>query len=190
MQFFGFFVGPFGLLRVVSNIDKVELYGAEASIAVKPTSWLTLNASGNITESEIKENRARPNTVGNRSPYTADYTVNVGAEALIPVRGSTDVLLRADYRLTGPTWFHTVQNNDVPNQFGLSGNFTNSQRDAFGILNLRVGINAESWTLAAFAQNLTNTRFLSEVIPAPEFGGSFVAPGSDRIFGVEVGFKY
>jgi iron complex outermembrane receptor protein len=190
MQFFGFYVGPFGLLRVVSNIDKVELYGVEASIAVKPNSWLTFNASGNITESEIKKNSSRPNTVGNKSPYTADYTVNIGAEALIPVGGSTDVLLKADYRLTGPTWFHTVQDNDVPNQFGLSGNFTNSQRDAFGILNLRAGINAENWTLAAFAQNVTNKKFLIEVIPAPEFGGSFVAPGSDRIFGVEVGFKF
>jgi iron complex outermembrane receptor protein len=37
---------------------------------------------------------------------------------------------------------------------------------------------------------VTNKKFLIEVIPAPEFGGSFVAPGSDRIFGVEVGFKF
>ncbi len=190
MQFFGFFVGPFGLLRVVSNIDKVELYGVEASIALKPTSWLTFNASGNITESEIKRNSARPNTVGNKSPYTADYTFNVGAEALIPVSDGNDVLLKADYRLTGPTWFHTVQDNDVPNQFGLIGNFANSQRDAFGILNLRAGIMAENWTLAVYAQNVTNKKFLNEVIPAPEFGGSFVAPGSDRIFGVEAGFKF
>ncbi|ASK89094.1 pesticin receptor [Sphingorhabdus sp. SMR4y] len=190
MQFFGFFVGPFGLLRVVSNIDKVELYGIEASLAVKPNSWLTLSASGNITESEIKRNSARPNTVGNKSPYTADYTLNLGAEALVPVSDDTDILLKADYRLTGPTWFHTVQDNDVPNQFGLIGNFTNSQRDAFGILNLRIGINAEHWSLAAFAQNVTNKKFLQEVIPAPEFGGSFVAPGSDRVIGVEAGFKF
>lgn len=37
MQFFEFFVGGFGLLRVVSNIDKVELYGAELNLNAEVT---------------------------------------------------------------------------------------------------------------------------------------------------------
>ena len=32
MQFFEFFVGNFGLLRVVSNVDEVEVYGAELNL--------------------------------------------------------------------------------------------------------------------------------------------------------------
>jgi iron complex outermembrane receptor protein len=37
MQFFEFFVGSFGLLRVVSNIDKARLYGGEASATLRLT---------------------------------------------------------------------------------------------------------------------------------------------------------
>jgi iron complex outermembrane receptor protein len=95
-------------------------------------------------------------------------------------------MFRLDYRLTGPTWFHTVQNNDVPTQFGADANFTNSQRDAFGVLNMRTGFQFERFSVTAFATNLLNNDFLAEVIPAPEFGGSFVAPGQPRSYGLEI----
>ncbi len=190
MQFFGFFVGPFGLLRIVSNMDSVEIYGLEANISANMNDWLTLYLSANVTESEIKENSARPNTVGNNSPYTADYTANAGAEALLPIGNGMDVLLRADYRLTGPTWFHSVQDTTLPNQFGLDGNFNNSQRDSFGILNLRAGISTDRWSVMAFVQNATDEEVLVEVIPAPEFGGSFVAPNQDRMGGIEASWNF
>lgn len=186
MQFFGFYVGPFGLLRIVSNIDEVHILGVEADVNASVTDWLTIFASANVNDSEIKANSARPNTVGNKSPYTADYTINVGMEAVYPVSDDADYMFRLDYRLTGPTWFHTVQNNDVPTQFGVDANFTNSQRDAFGVLNMRTGFQFERFSVTAFATNLLNNDFLAEVIPAPEFGGSFVAPGQPRSYGLEI----
>lgn len=186
MQFFEFFVGPFGLLRVVSNIDKVRLYGLEANVNANVTDWLTVYASGNVTDSKIRENGARPYTVGNKSPYTAAYTLNLGAQVLAPVADDLNVLLRADYRLTGPTWFHTVQQNTVPNVFGLEGNFTNSQRDSYGIMNVRAGLQTENWSIVAYSNNLFDKDYLMEVIPAPEFGGDFIAAAGDRVFGIEL----
>lgn len=53
MQFFEFFVGAFGLLRVVSNIDEVELYGAELNLSAEILDGWTVFGSGNVTESEI-----------------------------------------------------------------------------------------------------------------------------------------
>ncbi len=194
MQFFEFFVGPFGLLRVVSNIDKVELYGFEASANARIVEGWTIFASGNITESKIKKNAARPGTVGNKSPYTSDWTINLGSQISVPLNDALDIGFRADYRITGPTFFHTVQNNSVPNFFFgdnvLEGNFANSRRDAFGTLNLRFSLDAENFSLAAFATNALNRKFLSEVIPAPEFGGDFLSPGGRRTIGVEAGFKF
>lgn len=190
MQFFGFFVGPFGLLRIVSNIDEVEIIGVEADINASVTDWLTIFASANVNDSEIKANSARPDTVGNKSPYTADYTINVGLEALYPISDNMEFMFRADYRLTGPTWFHTVQDNTVPTQFGFDANFNNSQRDSYGILNLRAGVQFDQFSVTAFATNLTDNNFLGEVIPAPEFGGSFVAPGAPRAYGLELRAKF
>ena len=204
MQFFEFFVGSFGLLRVVSNIDLVDLKGAEFSLDVKPARGIKLFGSFNYTDSSIKRNSARPETVGNESPYTAKYTINLGAEGEHAVSGSTSLFGRVDYRLTGPTWFSTVQNNTVPTLFsgllpisalGLpaavgNANFSKARRDAFGIVNLRAGVHAGNYTVAVFANNLLDKQYLNEVIPAVEFGGSFISPGSRRLVGVELGAKF
>ena len=204
MQFFEFFVGSFGLLRVVSNIDLVDLKGGEFNLNVKPVKGIRLFGSFNYTDSKIKRNSARPETVGNESPYTARYTLNLGAEGEQSINATTSLFLRADYRLTGPTWFSTVQNNTVPTLFsGLlpisalklpafvgNANYSKTRRDAFAIVNLRAGVHAGGYTLAVFAENLLDKKYLNEVIPAAEFGGSFISPGSRRLVGVELGAKF
>jgi iron complex outermembrane receptor protein len=204
MQFFEFFVGSFGLLRVVSNIDKVDVYGGELNVTARIIDGWTVFGSGNVTGSEIKKNSSRPDTVGNKSPYTADYTLNFGTQLVLPITDGLKGVLRADYRVTGPTWFHSVQNQVKPTLFsgllpisalqlpGFVGDadFSVTQRDAFGVANFRVGIEGANWTLTAFANNAFDKKFLNEVIPAIEFGGSFISPGQRRIIGVEAGFKF
>ncbi|MFK7841728.1 MAG: TonB-dependent receptor [Sphingorhabdus sp.] len=204
MQFFEFFVGAFGLLRVVSNIDKVDIYGLEFNANAEIVEGWDIFGSINVTDSEIKSNASRPNTVGNKSPYTADYTINVGTQIVAPIATSFDLVMRADYRLTGPTWFHSMQNNTNPTLFsGLlpgsalalpafvgDADYSNTQRKAFGVLDLRVGLEGDNWNITAFADNLLDERYLNEVIPAVEFGGTFLSPGGLRRFGVEVGYKF
>ncbi|MGB5483953.1 TonB-dependent receptor [Parasphingorhabdus sp.] len=204
MQFFEFFVGAFGLLRVVSNIDKVDIYGLEFNANAEIVEGWDIFGSINVTESEIKANASRPYTVGNKSPHTADYTINVGTQMVAPVATSFDLVMRADYRLTGPTWFHTVQEDIGPTLFsgllpisalmlpGFVGDadLSISERKAFGVLDLRVGLEGENWNITAFADNLLDERYLNEVITAVEFGGSFISPGGRRRFGVEVGYKF
>ncbi|GAB5489288.1 MAG: hypothetical protein Pars2KO_28580 [Parasphingorhabdus sp.] len=204
MQFFEFFVGAFGLLRVVSNIDEVELYGLEFNTNAEIVEGWNIFGSINVTESEIKANSSRPNTVGNKSPYTADYTINLGTQVVAPIADTFDLVMRADYRITGPTWFHSVQNNTSPTLFsGLlpgsalalpafvgDADYSITQRKAFGVLDLRVGFEGENWSITAFADNLLKEEYLNEVIPAVEFGGSFLSPGGLRRFGVEAGFKF
>jgi iron complex outermembrane receptor protein len=189
MQFFEFFVGGFGLLRVVSNIDEVELQGFEVSANYQATDWLTLFAGYALTDSEIKENQVRPDTVGNESPYTPDWTGNLGAQVTYPMSQALDFTASIDASLVGDTWFHVVQTEDRPTGFGPA-NYTLSQRDAYGVLNLRAGIQSEAWTVTAFVTNLTDTNYLEEVIPAPEFGGSFISPGTQRRAGIEAVIRF
>lgn len=204
MQFFEFFVGGFGLLRVVSNIDEVEVYGAELNLTAEILDGWTVFGSANVTESEIKENASRPVTVGNKSPHTADYTLNFGTQLDLPINDRIDFVTRADYRITGPTWFHTLQDDTNPTLFsgllpgsalGLpaevgDADYSVSQREAFGVMDLRIGVEGESWSLTAFAENLFNEKYLAEVITAVEFGGSFISPGGRQRFGVELGYKF
>ena len=204
MQFFEFFVGGFGLLRVVSNIDEVEIYGAEINLTAKILDGWTVFGSANVTESEIKANASRPQTVGNQSPYTADYTINLGTQFDLPVSDTIDFVTRADYRITGPTWFHTLQNDTNPTLFsGLlpgsalalpafvgDADYSVSRRDTFGIVDMRVGFESDRWSIIAYAENLFNEKYLNEVITAVEFGGSFLSPGGLQRFGVELGYKF
>ena len=69
-------------------------------------------------------------------------------------------------------------------------NYSVARRKAFGVLNLRFGLEGESWKLTAFANNFLDRRYLNEVIPAIEFGGSFISPGQRRMIGVEAGYKF
>ncbi len=204
MQFFEFFVGSFGLLRVVSNIDKVRVDGAELNVTAKVVQGWKVFGSFNVTDSKIKANSSRPYTVGNKSPYTADYTLNLGSQMNFPVSKSLEALLRVDYRLTGPTWFHTVQNQTRPTLFSgllpisalalpaVVGNakYDVARRNKFGVLNLRAGLGGGNWDLAVFAENVLDKKYLNEVIPAPEFGGSFISPGGRRLVGVEGKFRF
>jgi iron complex outermembrane receptor protein len=204
MQFFEFFVGGFGLLRVVSNIDEVEIYGAEVNLTAEIIDGWTVFGSANVTESEIKENASRPVTVGNKSPYTADYTLNFGTQFDLPMTSSLDFVARADYRITGPTWFHTLQDDTNPTLFsGLlpgsalalpafvgDADYSVSRRDAFGVVDMRIGFETARWSLFAYAENLLDEDYLNEVITAVEFGGSFISPGGRQRLGVEFGVKF
>ncbi|QUL36943.1 TonB-dependent receptor [Erythrobacter sp. JK5] len=204
MQFFEFFVGAFGLLRVVSNIDEVEVYGAELNLNAEIIPGWDIFGAFNVTESEIKANASRPITVGNESPYTADYTINLGTQMVAPIARTFDLVLRADYRITGPTWFHTVQDDPSPTLFsgllpisalmlpGFVGDadYSITEREAFGVLDLRFGLEGDNWNITAFADNLLNRKYLNEVIPAIEFGGSFISPGGRQRLGIEVGYNF
>jgi iron complex outermembrane receptor protein len=199
MQFFEFVVGPFGLLRVVENVDEVHVKGIELAATWAATNWLDMYIGGNLIDTEIKKNEARPDTVGNDSPYTPDYNANLGAYLTIPVGANLNFFTNLDVAAIGDTWFHVVQDQERPIgfevDFGVGGPFTPgeysvTERDSYILTNMRTGIESENWTAAIWVNNLTDEEFLEEVIPAPEFGGSFDHPGSERRFGADVTLRF
>ncbi len=204
MQFFEFFVGTFGLLRVVSNVDEVEITGIEVASTWYATDNLRFYVGANFLDSEIKSNSSRPDTVGNESPYTPDYTINVGGDFDWPISANMSLFGRVDAQFIGETWFHSVQTGQRPTIFqplielafgpgaGVLGvaDYSVAQRDAYESVNVRLGLQGETWSVALFATNLTDEDWLEEVIPAPEFGGTFDHPNARRRVGLEVGFRF
>lgn len=195
MQIFNFFVGPFGLLRVVSNIDEVEITGAEFAMQSQLTDAWSIFGGVGVTSGEIKKNRNRPQTVGNDVPYSPDFTANIGSEVIKPVFDGIDFVSRIDYSIVGPTWFSTVQDGDLtPNLFTALGfgrsNQSLSRRETYGLINLRAGLQSNSWGAHFVVHNLMDYDYLEEVIPAPEFGGSFIHPGSRRQWLFELTYQF
>lgn len=194
MQFFNFFAGPFGLLRAVTNINKVTIQGGEVDFRWRATDGFTIFGGYAYTNGEIDEYKGRPYTKGNEVPYAPDYTGTLGAEYGFPVGDGLELVTRLDGTFVGETWFHPVQDETVPNLFGYfgfgQGTYDKQKRDAYATLNMRVILQADKWSIAGWGRNITDTEYLAEIIPAPEFGGSFIhnAPGAS--YGVQVGYKF
>lgn len=204
MQFFEFFVGTFGLLRVVSNIDEVDITGYELGGTWHATDHLRFYGGASFVDSEIKANSARPGTVGNESPYTPDKTLNFGVDFDFRLTDSLEAFARLDAQHVGETWFHTVQGGQRPTIFmplfelgfgtgaGALGiaDISNARRDAYTTLDLRAGIRGDNWAVTLFGSNITDEKYIEEAIPAPEFGGVFNHPGPQRRYGVEFSYDF
>ena len=193
MQYFNFFAGPFGLLRVVTNLDEVSIQGYEFDFKWLATDYLSVFGGYGITDGEIDRYDDRPYTAGNEIPYVPEYTGNLGLELRVPV-GDLELTTRLDGSFVGETWFHPVQDELVPNLFtGFDfgqGEFSRQSRDEYATLNARISLSAERWSVTAWGRNVTDEDYLQEVIPAPEFGGSFIHDSAGDSYGVDVTFAF
>jgi iron complex outermembrane receptor protein len=197
-QFFEFFAGPFGLMRVVTTIDETTIQGFEADFNWLASENLSVFGGVGFMNSEIEKNINRPLSVGNDVPQAPDETYNLGAQLDIPMGNDMSFYARVDLQHVGETWFHTLQGEATPNiwdgLFGTGGlittDFSKTRRDAYDTVNLRIGFEAENWSATIWGRNITDEEYLEEVIPAVEFGGSFIHPAATATYGADFSFRF
>lgn len=168
-QFFSF-IGAISA-QILTNIDKVTLKGGELDLMLRATDNLDMYASFGYTDSEIKAYAVDPTAVGNRAPYIAETTFNIGAQYEIPWNlGNTYLFTRADYEVRGDQ-FWDVQNSTA--------------RDDLKLLHLRFGVNDndDRWTLTGQVNNVTDELYNSEWV-----AGGFSARAPGRTWNVR--FRY
>ncbi|MDA9191163.1 TonB-dependent receptor [bacterium] len=214
MQFFEFYVGPFGLMRTVEGIDEVTIQGFEIGGSWQMTDGLRLDAGYSTIDGEIDAMTVRPYVAGNDVPNAPEFTANLALTWDQNI-GDLNLMARIEYAYQGDVFYHVVQGNDLdspnggvpglgiaPNysvpaalqnltgEGGLDTSYENTKVDAYGITNLRVSVGGDQWTVTAFARNLFDEEYVGEVIMAPEFGGAFVTPGTYRTAGVEFQWNF
>ena len=136
--------------------------------------------------------------MGNKVPQAPDETYNLGAQLELPIGGSMGFFARVDWQHVGDMWFHTLQGEPTPTiwdaLFGGGGfitqDFSKTKRNAYNTINLRVGLEGERWTVVAWGRNITDEDYLEEVIPAAEFGGSFIHPTALAAYGVDLAYRF
>lgn len=213
MQFFEFYPGPFGLLRVVEGIDEVTLQGFELDASWQVSDSLRLDAGYSNINGEIDKMTVRPYVAGNEVPNAADFTANLALTWEQQMDNGLNLMARLEYAYQGDIFYHVIQGSDLdePRSFdaivgpeagleyevpavlqlgGLATSYGKTKVDGYGITNLRVGVGADNWRVTAFAKNLTDESYIAEVITAVEFGGSFVHPGRERMMGVEFEYNF
>ena len=195
-QFFEFFAGPWGLLRVVTTIDELDISGYELDFKYAVTDNLKIDGAFGITDGEIKENAHRPSTIGNDAPLAPEHTFNLGFQYDTPVTKDFDLVLRVDYMEVGDTWFHTVQNNTGPSVwtallgFPVASDMSLAQRDAYELVDFRASLVGEKLSFVLWGRNVTDENYLAEVIPAPEFGGSFIHEAPYATYGLDIRYNF
>jgi iron complex outermembrane receptor protein len=167
----------------LGNLEEVTYTGFELELQALITDHLEVYARGGYTDSEIKESSRDPADVGNQAPLVSEYTINLGLNYRAPLPGDSgiDFFIRPDFRIVGDTWFYP-------------DNFT--KRDPVELLDLRAGVGTESWTLTAWARNLTDEEYNAEWSPGPQFFPSpgytnnFVFKAQPQVWGVDFSYRF
>ena len=196
-QFFEFYAGPFGLMRVVTTIEDLQIQGFEMDFNAVLTENLSMFGGMGILDSEIKRNNHRPATVGNEAPQAPDRTYNLGAQFETEVRSGINMTARLDWQYVGEMAFHTLQGEATPSIWqvfypgaSITQDFSKAKRDAYDTLNARISFDAENWGVTIWGRNVTDEKYLEEIIPAPEFGGSFVHPSAKDSYGIDFNYRF
>ena len=167
-QYFLFFAPTSS--QVLAGIDEVDLFGGEFEIGATLADGLDVYAAYGFTDSEIKDYAVNPALVGNKAPYVARDTVNLGFQFRTPVASGIQLLLRGDYERRGKQYW------DPDNS---------SARKAVNLIGARVGVEGERWSLTAWSKNLGDEKYLAEYVL-----GGFVHLAPPRSYGIEFAYNF
>lgn len=167
----------------LGNLDKVIYEGVEFEAAARVMEGLDMHVGLGYTDSEIRESTRSPLDVGNDAPLVSRYTLNVGAQYRHPFAawGGVEGFIRTDFQVIGPTYFY-------PDNFTV--------RHPVHLLNLRLGLESDSWAVTAWSKNLNDEKYNSEWSPGPQFfpspgySNNFVFKGQPMTWGVDVEYRF
>jgi iron complex outermembrane receptor protein len=148
--------------------------GAEISVTARPTDRLNLYAGFGYTDSRITA-MADPTVIGNQAPLVSKNTFNAGAEYKQPLGNGLNGTIRLDYQEIGRTWWEP---------------YNITSRDPVNLLDLRLGLHAEKWTVTAWSKNLTNTIYNAEFSPGNVGGAGFLWRALPRRYGIDVDYRF
>lgn len=177
-HFFQFF--PFSLSRVISIVDENEVRGFEADFTARVADHVDLFGGFGYLDSEIQKNRELLGTVGNKFPFTPDYSLTLGGQVTVPMAAGLDLVARAEYNRTGKMFFDTL-------------NTPGTVRPEVGLVNARLGVEGDNWTATLWARNLFDERYNADavVLVVPGFTVfNFVTKAAPRTWGVDLTYKF
>jgi iron complex outermembrane receptor protein len=171
-QYFSFY--PVSLARVITNIDSVHIKGLEIEANARVATGVNIYGGVGLIDSKIKANANDPTTIGSTYPYTPKYSITLGAQVLKPITDSLNVLARVDYNRSGNEWFDPI-------------NVPGTELKGVDLVNARLGIQTDSWSLTAWGKNLLDKSFNTDavVVGNKAFALSYVSKAAPRTYGLE-----
>ena len=152
----------------LGNLD-ADYEGGEIELAAHLTDRFDFYASYGYTDSKIT-NMEDPTVIGNEAPLVSRYTANAGLQYRLPLSAGLDMTFRADYRKVGETWWEP---------------YNVTSRDPIDLLDARIGLGSDKWTVTAWSKNLTDEDYNQEFSP-----GGFLFKALPRQYGLEFTYKF
>jgi iron complex outermembrane recepter protein len=166
-----------GGAQVIDNLSKVQFEGAEIEAQAQVTRGWTVYGSLGLLDSEIDAldpSLTVPAAVGNRTPRTQKSSFSAGTQFEFPV-GALTGRVRTDFSRAGKRYWYP-DNLDI--------------RDPVNLLDLRVSLSGDNWTVTAWGRNLLD-EFYWQDFNSSRFGAPGVdigSPSQPDTYGLE--FRY
>lgn len=168
---------PEATLLAISTADKIDMTGFEADLTAALTDSLTVQVAAGYIDTDIKEFSGAPQNVGGSRPQVPKVTGSAAGTYRWQVSSAMTGVARLDYTYTGKTYW------DWANTEG-------STRSAFGLVNARIALESDTWSIAVWSRNLTDKAYNAEVIPILPGIVDALWRAQPRTLGVEFGYKW
>ena len=161
------------LITTTGNLGESEFLGAEVNLSAVLSDNLQVFASADYIDTEIT---ASPTGqfIGNRTPFSTEYTANIGGQYSRKISGDWEFLARGQYYYQGAqTW---NQANTL-------------EQSPYGLLSARVALQNDTWVMALSGENLLDQEFndqVFELFPLMHFAH----PGLPARWRISVGARF
>ena len=163
---------PANSTQNLGNVDAIYK-GAELELNARVTDQLDVYANFGYTDSEITSDLTLANGTsarGNQAPLVTKDTANVGVQYRQPLSNGLAATFRVDYQHLGRTWWEP---------------YNTTSRDPLSLVDLRIGLEGDQWSVTAWSKNLTDKIYNAEFSP-----GGFLFRAAPRRFGLEFTYKF
>jgi iron complex outermembrane recepter protein len=152
----------------LGNLD-ATYKGAELELSARAGDRLDLYANFGYTDSKITAMADR-SVVGNQAPLVSKTTLNLGVQYHQPISTGLNALLRLDFQQIGRTWWEP---------------YNTTSRDPISLLDARLGLEADKWSVTAWSKNLTDKKYNTEFSP-----GGFLFKALPRRYGLDLNYRF
>lgn len=173
-----------GLYSFLTNAGAARIRGGEVDLTVRPLSGLSLSVSGGYTDGKLTEDQANEDILvtassgkkGDRLSNSPKWSGAASAAYKWALSDRFDGLLRADFAYTGKMKSNVSRTDPYLTYYG-----------DYATLNLRAGVENETWGMAVYVNNVTDT--VGNVSQTNGFGYSNLTFSiQPRTFGVNFHF--
>jgi outer membrane receptor protein involved in Fe transport len=170
-----------------SNAGGAESKGIELELQLAASEDLLFSLGGSYIDTELTDDLPSGEGLkGDELNYVPNVKFNATMEYSRPLSGSRSAYMNLSYQYTGTTQLFYKQAANKPTTRDLFA-------DAYQTVNLRIGVEAEKWEVAVFANNLLDefaTSYVDSITPNGPGGWVNDTVIRPRTIGLNARFKF